>query len=442
MVVSMLIQVVEEANFHYIRPSGMNARAVWLALEDAHEDHTSGGQMFWLQKLIMTKMEVGADAVEHIGKMTQLYYRLNALVTKEKPLTADEIFATCLLISLPADWLPPVSHLFQKATITSSEVTIALEREAVRRSSKDVFDPVSVSQASVSTRCSFCRRKGHDLSKCRAEAKILKESGDQRSNDNNSASSSSQNRSSRRTDSSQTENHKSSLDGRNQAAVAVPLDLSDSNDSLSHQALTTRAFVLPSEVEQSSVKASLCRKQEWLADTGCSHIMSPDLEDIVDSHPSQVNIRLADHSTIKSTHQGFAALPFKFDTPPSALLVPDLKELLLSISSVCDGGFEVLFTSSTMEIYPSGSLSSAVNPKAAGYRRNNLYYLPNDVQSHSPPSCSLKAHAMSLFDWHCCLGHIGLKPLRHLLRSHQLSPSSNNDINVQKCTICVQSKMH
>lgn len=54
MVVSILIQVIDEANYHYIRPLGMNARNAWIALKAAHEDHTSGGRMYWLQKLIMT----------------------------------------------------------------------------------------------------------------------------------------------------------------------------------------------------------------------------------------------------------------------------------------------------------------------------------------------------------------------------------------------------
>lgn len=72
-VISLLIQVVHESNYHYIRPLGMNARGAWLALKAAHEDHTSGGRMYWLQKLIMTRMESGTDVVDNVRKMSQLY---------------------------------------------------------------------------------------------------------------------------------------------------------------------------------------------------------------------------------------------------------------------------------------------------------------------------------------------------------------------------------
>lgn len=205
MVFLILIQVIDKAKYHYICPLGMNAQSAWLALKAAHEDHTSGGRMYWLQKLIMTRMESGTDIVDHIRSMSQLYNRLSALVTAKKPLTADEIFATCLLISLPGDWLPPVSHLFQKPSITSSEVTIALKREAVRQSTREVKDPVVAAQASSSTQCSFCRRKGHDLNQCRTAAKVLKQS--QSRGDGDSRGGDDQNQKSTRSDQDRTDYH-------------------------------------------------------------------------------------------------------------------------------------------------------------------------------------------------------------------------------------------
>lgn len=437
MVVSILIQVIDEANYHYIRPLGMNARNAWIALKAAHEDHTSGGRMYWLQKLIMTRMESGTDIVDHIRSMSQLYDRLNALVTAEKPLTADEIFATCLLISLPGDWLPPVSHLFQKPSISSSEVTITLEREAVRRSTREVKEPVVAAQATSSTRCSFCRRKGHDLNQCRTAAKVLKQSqsrgdGDPKVDDD-------QNRRSK-PDQSRTGDHRSSSDRRNKAAVVVPLDSSD--DESKHPTRTSLARVDFFD-DQPSVSSVVCKTAEWLADTGCSHTMSPHHSDITDHRPRKVDIRLADRSVITSTHQGTARLPFLVTSnPPKALLVPTLEEPLLSISSVCDSGCEVLFTSTSMKIYPAGSISQSNKALAIGSRRNNLYYLGSEVRSPSTSTRLLKTHVFSLFEWHCRLGHIGLKPLRQLLRNLQVVVRECDEIEVQRCVTCVQSKMH
>lgn len=48
MVVLLLIQVIEEANYHYIRPLGMTAWLAWQTLRAARKDQTSAGRMFWL----------------------------------------------------------------------------------------------------------------------------------------------------------------------------------------------------------------------------------------------------------------------------------------------------------------------------------------------------------------------------------------------------------
>lgn len=433
-VVSLLIQVIEESNYHYIRPLGMNARLAWHALKEAHEDNTSGGRMYWLQKLIMTRMESGADIVEHIRTMSQLSDRLNALVTVDKPLTSDEIHATCLLISLPADWIPPVSHLFQKPSITSAEVTVALEREATRRSTQGVGVPVSASQATTSSRCSFCRRQGHDLASCKSAAKVLKQAkGEPKSSDTQSAPNSFRNPSRR-------DDHRQSSDARVKTAVVVPIDSSDDDDSSSPRASTTRVLDQPPSEEQALVSRS--QPQPWLADTGCSHTMSPHADDVVDAKPRHVSIRLADNSSISSTHQGSTRLPFGVNNQPPVLLVPTLDEPLLSISSVCDTGCEVLFTSTGMTIHRHSTLKSDIPPVANGFRRNNLYYLPREVRNCSASPFALKTHVMSLFDWHSRLGHIGLRPLRQVLRRNNISPNPMNVIEVQKCETCIQSKMH
>lgn len=363
-VVSLLIQVIDEANYHYIRPLGMNAKGAWLALKSAHEDNTSGGRMYWLQKLIMSQMDTGADVVEHVRKMSQLYHRLNALITTEKPLTTNEIFATCLLISLPADWLPPVSHLFQKTSITSSAVTITLEREAVRRSTKDVAEPVTAAQATKTSRCSFCRRKGHDLTTCRSAAKVLKQSRSDSKSSDNVSSGQSRNQS----NTSRYDDHRQSSDKRTKASYVVPLDSSDDDDESPAKASTTRVQVSLSDEDDIAPMALACKSQDWLADTSCSHTMSPNKDDVINAQPRRVNIKLADQSMIKSTQLGRAALPFDVDSPTPALLVPDLEEPLLSISNVCDGGCEVLFTSKHMKVFRSGTFSTSAIPMATDNR--------------------------------------------------------------------------
>lgn len=77
-----------------------------------------------------------------------------------------------------------------------------------------------------------------------------------------------------------------------------------------------------------------------------------------------------------------------------------------------------------------------------GYRRGNLYYLPAEVCPVSVSLASLSIPALSLLGYHRRLNHVGLKPLKRLLKLHNISPTVSNEIEVQKCDVCVQGKMH
>lgn len=299
-------------------------------------------------------------------------------------------------------------------------------------------EPVTASQATALTWCSFCRRKGHDLKTCRSAAKTLKQSkGDSRAPDTSSSG-----QSLHQGGLSRYDDHKASSDRCTKASYVVPLDSSDKSDTAATKASTTRVTLLADDDAQESFQALACKSQDWLADTGCSHTMAPNKDDILHAQPRRVSVRLADQSVIMSKHHGIAALPFQVNSPPEALLVPDLEEPLLSISSVCDVGCEVLFTPTHIKIYCSGALSTPADPITTGSHWGNLYYIPNDVRSFSASLASTKTHALSLFDWHCRLGHIGLKPLRHLLPSQNISLKSNDEIYVQQCVTCVKCKMH
>lgn len=74
---------------------------MWVSLRSAHQDFTVGGRMYWLRKLFLYLM-TNEDVDKHLDAMTVIYKKLNALVTPSSPLTADDIFATTLLISIPS----------------------------------------------------------------------------------------------------------------------------------------------------------------------------------------------------------------------------------------------------------------------------------------------------------------------------------------------------
>jgi transposase InsO family protein len=89
------------------------------------------------------------------------------------------------------------------------------------------------------------------------------------------------------------------------------------------------------------------------------------------------------------------------------------------------------------------STTPSLNVVGQGYRKGNLYYLPkNNVSSHQAKIPAASIVNTSLLDYHHRLSHVGVRPLKRLLRLLNITPSVLNEIDVQKCTMCVQAKMH
>jgi hypothetical protein len=77
----------------------------------------------------------GDNVESHIDELAGYAERLNSLTSTTNPLTADDVHAAALLISLPDDWLHCVSSLMNKERVLSAKVVTALKQEAYRRKS-------------------------------------------------------------------------------------------------------------------------------------------------------------------------------------------------------------------------------------------------------------------------------------------------------------------
>lgn len=106
-VCSAITKTIDPSNYRHVRGNRSDARAMWIALKEAHQDSTAGGRVYWLRKLVLYRM-TDDDVNKHLDTMTSIFEKLNALVTSSNPLTADDIFATALLISVPPTWLHSV----------------------------------------------------------------------------------------------------------------------------------------------------------------------------------------------------------------------------------------------------------------------------------------------------------------------------------------------
>jgi hypothetical protein len=131
-VCSVITRTVSSANYCYILPFRGNAFGMWKALTEAHQDSTSGGRMYWIQKLIQSKMSSN-DVDAHIEEMSLVAEKLKAVITPTNPLTADDLHSSALLISLPPDWLNCVSLLMNEERVSSTKIVSALKAESLRQ---------------------------------------------------------------------------------------------------------------------------------------------------------------------------------------------------------------------------------------------------------------------------------------------------------------------
>ncbi|KAG0146998.1 hypothetical protein CROQUDRAFT_43539, partial [Cronartium quercuum f. sp. fusiforme G11] len=200
-VCSVITKMIHPGNIQYICKYGMDVCQMWEALKTAHQASISGNHMYFLQKLVLTKM-VDDDVEKHINEMTTTFDKLNALVTPLSPLTPDNIFSMALLLSLPAlpryfagNWLHCVSAMMNQSQVPSAHIVAALKQEALHHAAQSdpsmssvlaskTFVPDrgtkniekrSTSDYNAGLFCTFCCCHSHNLLTCNNAECILME---------------------------------------------------------------------------------------------------------------------------------------------------------------------------------------------------------------------------------------------------------------------------
>jgi hypothetical protein len=181
----VIAKTIHPGNIRYVRQYNTNARKLWNTLKAAHQDHLSGGMMYWLQKLTISCM-TGDDIIAHLDNMGKIYENLNSLVSPENPLTTENIFSVSILTSLPQDWLACVSSMMNDKQVTPTCIIDALKQEDLRQKAcaQDLLQPESAAKTAPSQSdtsrsgpgqyfCTFCKKNGHSLERCNEAARIL-----------------------------------------------------------------------------------------------------------------------------------------------------------------------------------------------------------------------------------------------------------------------------
>ncbi|KNZ56880.1 hypothetical protein VP01_2296g1 [Puccinia sorghi] len=166
------------------RPAGPRIALlpVWLSPElfipptTGSSDSTSGGRMYWLHKLVKSKMS-GEDAESHITEMGGYAEKLNSLITVDNPLTADNVYSAALLISLPADWINCVSSLMNDERVPSTQISplpspcqMPSQNWFCNNRNNQAFSPSAKDQDMISSTATMLPR-GSSSAKSKAPAK-------------------------------------------------------------------------------------------------------------------------------------------------------------------------------------------------------------------------------------------------------------------------------
>jgi hypothetical protein len=253
----------------------------------------------------------GDNVDSHIDEMEGYAEHLNSFISTSNPLTADNVHAAALLISLPDEWLHCVTSLMNKERVSLAKLVTALKQEAYRRKScnEDGSNPTSVSSAKTSklptkekkeprTRfCTFCKKEGHSLFHCCQTAQILQ---DHKSNHPAKRKTTPGQGSSARP--ADTAGHTSAtpLGGNEHKAKS---DFSGSKVEVTASNAVCSLFA--SGAAQPLGDTNL--------DSGCSMTMTPYLSLVHSLCSDCTPVRLADHSMVEATHKGIIPLPLRVD---------------------------------------------------------------------------------------------------------------------------------
>lgn len=343
---------------------------MWAALARAHQDQTTGGGVYWLRKVLLTKME-GKDILEHIHTMAQYHKQLSSLISPKNPLTANDVHVAALLSSIPQEWLHCVSSLMNQDGVKSEMVVSALNNKHTRCHSQITVEASvssakskqsSTSNKSAPQHCYFCNVNRNDLNNCyntkrvlnklKASRKLQQESQRQRKPLSNQPK-------------SQARAGRTTATPINPKTAEPPRDKEDSNYSGSEVEVAGMAVIHESMF-------SVTAQHDSNVDSECSISMTPHFSSVNNPQPDQTPVRLAGHSLVKSTYRGSVSLPFDSSYCIKLLVVPSLHKPLLSVPGICDLGLAVIFTAKGCNIQLTNQLQFCKPPIVSGNRKGNL----------------------------------------------------------------------
>ena len=182
---------------------------------------------------------------------------------------------------------------------------------------------------------------------------------------------------------------------------------------------------------QNAQVESPAASNDWILDSGASHHITNDLEQLHLTTPyhGKDQLYVGDGTALPITHTGKTQLTSQLHTLHlhNVLHIPTISQKLISISQLCRSNpISVEFFSDYFHVK---DLRTKV-PLLKGHHKQGLYHFP----SASPPHAFTSTIAPP---WHHILGHPSSQVLHHLVSSQQIKANTDSP-----CISCECSKSH
>lgn len=184
------------------------------------------------------------------------------------------------------------------------------------------------------------------------------------------------------------------------------------------------------------------KSKQWYLDSGATRHMCNNKScfEVLDGKEKSKVYTAAD-SFVKTDGNGDIQLNVKLNEKETnsvklqnAMYVPELRNSLLSVSSVTDKGYTVKFDKNRATIHrKDGSIAMTAT------RRNRLYI----VDEKSERAALASEPNDNLIRWHQRYGHLNVKDLKKLKSENMICGMNlNSNANEIKCEICAKCKIH
>ncbi|CAA7059133.1 unnamed protein product [Microthlaspi erraticum] len=400
-VCGLIRQWVDDNVLHHIE-NEVNARSLWLKLEQLYARKTGNNKMYMIKKLIELRYQEGTPMTDHLNEFQGLLNKLCDMGIKFD----DEIHGLWLLGTLPDSW-----EVFRMSLCNSaSEGTISMDlvknsvlneearrqsnasssrsdvlvsesrgRSTYRESKKNKNRSRSKSSRFANLECHYCHKKGHTKSHCWKLKKDNKQQGD------------------------------------GEDRVTVTED---------------QFFIL---LESDAINVA-CQDTSWVIDSGATtHATSH--QDLFTTYTSGSygSVKMGNDGSARVVGIGDICLETSLGTKlmlKGVKHVPDIRLNLISTGRLDDEGFYSLFGGGKWK------LSRGSMVVARGDKFSSFYWMQAKVSKETVNALE-NDDAMEL--WHKRLGHMSEKGLCVLSKK---SIPGISGLHLQKCAHCIAGKQH